>query len=153
MIMLIIVAAIVLGIYVLVESLGGAMKLNFNLAVNPTDANVQKIAEAIAFAEGFYVAGSRPARNHNPGDMTADLVGRGIGKDGPFVVYETDVDGWANLYAQINKWLSGSSSHATSDSTISDISSFYTANDQAAWATNVANQLGVSIDTPIGKVV
>ena len=117
-----------------------------------TPDNVKKIAEAIAFAEGFYVANSRPARNHNPGDMTADLIGKSVGKDGAFVVYSNDDDGWANLYKQVGEWLDGKSAHATSDSTISDISSFYTTTDQSAWATNVANQLGVSIDTSIGDV-
>lgn len=148
---LIMVAALALGVIVLIKSLGGAMQLNFNLAVNPQGV-VRRFAEAIAFAEGFYSAGSRPARNHNPGDMTADLIGKSVGMDGPFVVYATDDDGWANLEAQITKWLTGSSSHATAESTISDISQFYTTTDQTAWATNVANQLGVSIDTPIGKV-
>jgi hypothetical protein len=123
---------------------------NFNLSVGP--ASVQKIAQAIAFAEGFYVAGSRASRNHNPGDMTADLIGKSVGMDGPFVVYASDDDGWANLYAQINLWLSGGSSHATASSTITQISQFYTSTDQTAWATNVANQLGVSVDTPIGTV-
>lgn len=115
-------------------------------------ASVQKIAQAIALAEGFYVAGSRPARNHNPGDMTADLIGKSVGMDGPFVVYATDDDGWANLYAQVEAWLNGTSSHATAQSTITQISQFYTTTDQTAWATTVANNLGVSLDTPIGEV-
>lgn len=113
---------------------------------------VQKIAQAIAFAEGFYVSGSRPARNHNPGDMTQDLIGKKVGTDGAFVVYATDEDGWNNLYKQVTLWLEGGSSHATAESTITDLSSFYTTTDQAAWATNVANKLGVSLDTPIGEV-
>lgn len=144
--MLLLAAAAILGIFVLVKSIGGAVMSG---VVQP---NVQKIAQAIAFAEGFYVSGSRPARNHNPGDMTQDLIGKSIGTDGPFVVYSTDDDGWSNLYAQIEKWLQGNSSHATSESTISEISSFYTTTDQTAWATNVANQLGVSVDTQIGEV-
>lgn len=117
-----------------------------------TSTSIKKIAEAIAFAEGFYVSGSRPARNHNPGDMTADLIGKSVGMDGPFVVYASDDDGWANLYKQVNLWIDGGSSHATADSSISDISQFYTATDQTAWATNVANHLGVSLDTPIGEI-
>ena len=119
--------------------------------VSITD-QVQKIAQAIATAEGFYVSGSRPQRNNNPGDMTQDLIGKSTGKDGAFVVYANVDDGWSNLYAQIQKWLDGTSSHATATSTITDISSFYTTNDQASWATNVANALGVSIDTQIGQV-
>lgn len=146
--MLIVGAALVLGLIMLVKAIGGAVID----AASSAQPNVQKIAQAIANAEGFYVSGSRPARNHNPGDMTQDLIGRSVGMDGPFVVYSTDEDGWANLYAQIQKWLDGNSSHATSDSTITQIAEFYTTTDQTAWAANVANQLGVSISTPIGEV-
>lgn len=130
--------------YILLQ-LGGGMDTS-------AGAGVQKLAQAIATAEGFYVAGSRPARNHNPGDMTQDLIGKAVAKDGAFVVYSTDADGWANLYAQINLWLSGGSAHATADSTISDLSSFYTANDQSTWAVNVANSAGVTVDTSIGAI-
>jgi hypothetical protein len=146
------VAAIVLGILVLVESLGGAMQSTANVFLSVNSPVVQKIAAAIAMAEGFYISGSRPARNHNPGDMTLDLIGKSVGMDGPFVVYGNDSDGWANLYKQVSEWLDGSSAHASADSTISDISRFYTTTDQTAWATTVANQLGVSLDTPIGEV-
>jgi hypothetical protein len=143
--MLVLVAALALGILVLLKSVSGGIPM--------TPENVRKIAEAIAYAEGFYTAGSRPARNHNPGDMTEDLIGKAVGTDGPFAVYASDADGFENLYAQINKWLNGTSSHATADSTISDISQFYTADNQTTWATNVANRLGVSLDTPIKEVV
>lgn len=133
-----------LGIAVLYKSVSGA--------IPTTQANIQKIAQAIAYAEGFYVSGSRAARNHNPGDMTQDLIGRKIGTDGPFVVYSNDEDGWSNLHKQISMWLDGSSGNASPDSTISDLSEFYTTNDQTAWAANVANRLGVGLDTAIGEV-
>jgi hypothetical protein len=121
--------------------------------VNTTASDrVLALAKAIATAEGFYVSGSRPARDHNPGDMTEDLIGRAVGRDGPFVVYSQDADGWQNLFAQINLWLSGDSDYADSDSTIADLSTFYTTTQQAAWALNVANALGVSTDTPIGEI-
>ena len=144
--MLILAAAVLVGVYLLYKSLGGVMP-----DVNVSD-QVQKIAQAIATAEGFFVSGSRPQRNNNPGDMTQDLIGKSTGKDGAFVVYATPDDGWANLYAQVQKWLDGSSSHATANSTITEIAGFYTTTDQSAWATNVANELGVSVDTPIGEV-
>lgn len=144
---MLLLAAALLGFFVLYKALGGAFVDGLN-----TPENVKRIAQAIATAEGFYVAGSRPARNHNPGDMTADLIGKKVGMDGSFVVYASDDDGWENLYHQINLWLSGGSSHATAQSTITDISQFYTTTDQTAWAANVANSLGVSLDTPIGEV-
>lgn len=140
---LVIAAVVVIGYKIIVEGIGGP---------TATNAAVQRISQAIAYAEGFYIAGSRASRNHNPGDMTADLIGRKVGMDGSFVVYSNDEDGWANLYKQVGEWLDGSSAHADSSSTIADISGFYTTTDQTAWATNVANQLGVGIDTPIGEV-
>jgi len=130
--------------YILLQ-LGGGV----NTTASPA---VQKLAQAIAKAEGFYTAGSRPARNHNPGDMTQDLIGKAVGQDGPFPIYATDADGWADLYAQINLWMSGGSEHADPSSTIEDLSSFYTANDQSTWALNVANALGVPVDTEIGQI-
>lgn len=146
--MLLLLVAVALVGVALYETLGTMM----TSASSVPSSTVQRIAQAIAFAEGFYVSGSRPARDNNPGDMTQDLIGKSTGKDGPFVVYASVEDGWANLYAQIELWLNGGSAHASSQSTITQISGFYTTTDQSAWATNVANQLGVSIDTPIGEV-
>ena len=120
------------------------------------DDRTQKLAQAIATAEGFYTAGSRAQRNNNPGDMTQDLIGKATGHDGAFVIYATPDDGWANLYAQINLWFSGGSNNADGSSTISQISSFYTtdvpAGAQANWASNVAGALGVGVDTPISQI-
>jgi hypothetical protein len=128
-----------------VDDLGGAVD-------ESAPSATVRIAQAIATAEGFYVAGSRPARNHNPGDMTADLVGAAVGMDGMFVVYGNDQDGWNNLYAQVNAWLEGTSRHAGPDATITDIAKFYTTTEQDSWAANVAGALGVGVDTPIGSV-
>jgi hypothetical protein len=113
---------------------------------------VDSLAKAIATAEGFYVDGSRPQRDHNPGDMTADLIGRGVGTDGPFIVFATDDDGWSNLKAQIQKWFDGSSKNADSSSTIADLSGFYTNTEQDSWASNVAKALGVSTDTSLSDL-
>jgi hypothetical protein len=142
--LLMIVALIGVG-YVLLNAMGGTVN---------TEANdgVKKLAQAIASAEGFFSPGSRPARNHNPGDMTRDLIAKAVGVDGPFVVYATDADGWANLYAQINLWLSGHSEYADPSSSIADLATFYTTTQQSAWAVNVANHLGVSTDTSIGEI-
>ena len=40
-------------------------------------AVISKIADAIAFAEGYFVSGSRPHRNNNPGDLERDLTRQG----------------------------------------------------------------------------
>lgn len=128
-----------------VEDLGGIVDTSGQSAT-------VRIAQAIARAEGFYISGSRPARNHNPGDMTADLIGRSTGKDGAFVTYANDADGWANLYAQVNAWLNGTSHHAGPASTIFDLSRFYTATEQDIWAQNVADDLGAGLDTRLEEI-
>lgn len=140
--MMFLIVALAIGAAIYFLYLGG----------NVDQAVVQKIAQAIATAEGFYVAGSRPARDHNPGDMTQDLTGKSTGRDGIFVVYDNDQDGWDNLYAQIEKWLGGDSANANASSTISDISKFYTTTQQDIWANNVASVLGVDPDTQIGNI-
>jgi len=63
---------------------------------------VSKLAEAIAHEEGFYVEGSLPQRNHNPGDLRhgngevhpdnqPDAVGS----------FPDDATGWAALERQL----------------------------------------------------
>ncbi len=63
------------------------------------EAVISKIADAIAFAEGFFVAGSRPHRNNNPGDLERDLTSKGKGWDGPYVIYATPQKGWDDFFA------------------------------------------------------
>jgi hypothetical protein len=110
-------------------------------------------ATAIAYAEGFYVNGSRSQRNHNPGDLTVDSVGLGVGKDGPFIVYANDDDGWTALKHQVQLILTNTSSIYNTNMTIQDVANRYTATEQSAWALNVANKLGVSPDTKVSTLL
>lgn len=114
---------------------------------------VSALSVAIAYAEGFYISGSRPARNHNPGDLTVDLTGQGIGHDGPFIIYANDNDGWTALKSQVMKIFNNTSSIYTSDMTIHDIATRYTTTEQNAWAMNVARSLGVSPDTKVSELL
>lgn len=120
--------------------------MDLNIATNA-------FATAIAYAEGFYVNGSRPQRNNNPGDLTFDTIGKGIGKDGPFIVYRTVEDGWDALKRQVSLILTNTSSIYNTDMTISDMAEHYTATEQSAWAMNVASKLGVSPDTKISAIL
>src|SRR5262245_45290140 len=70
---------------------------------------VRRISIAIATAEGFFVQGSRPNRNNNPGNLKEDLTGKSTGTDGPFVVYATTADGWEALDRQVQLMLNGGS--------------------------------------------
>lgn len=112
---------------------------------------IDKLSKAIAKAEGFYVPGSRPARNHNPGNMTMDLIRKSTGKDGPFVVYANDADGFENLRRQL--WLAwGGSAYYNPSMTISEFASVWTATQQVEWARNVAASLGVPVTTQLQQL-
>jgi len=113
---------------------------------------VDRFSKAIAAAEGFYAPGSRAARNHNPGNMTKDLTGKAIGRDGLFVVYANDQDGWENLQAQVRLAFGGSLIYNSAMS-ILEFAKRYTATEQLAWANNVAANLGVNINTKLSELV
>ena len=115
------------------------------------DADISKIADAIAVAEGYFVSGSRPRRNHNPGDLERDVTGKGVGSDGPYVIYATPQDGREALEHQVRLIFGGSHTYKSS-MTIAEVARHYTATDPESWARNVAGHLGVSIDTRLDEI-
>jgi hypothetical protein len=119
------------------------------IGVSPT---IRRIGEAIATAEGFYVEGSRSSRNNNPGDLTVDLNGKGIAKDGMFIVYSNAADGFDALYKQISEWFAGTSSYISADMSITQAAQVYSPDGAGNWASNVAHYLGVSTDTPLSQI-
>lgn len=114
---------------------------------------INEFAAGIALAEGFYVGGSRAQRNNNPGNLTVDTTGKGIGKDGDFIVYSNPTDGWTALRRQVELILTNASKFYNSGMTLRQIAETYTTTDQLAWATNVASKLGISIDTPVSELL
>jgi hypothetical protein len=114
--------------------------------VNLNEAVIVKIADAIAFAEGYYAAGSRPHRNNNPGDLELDVTGRAVGHDGPYVIYASPQDGLDALKHQVCLMFEGSHVYKPS-MTIAEVARHYTSTDQEAWARNVAARLGVGVET------
>lgn len=120
-------------------------------------AAIQLMSEGIALAEGFFVPGSLAAVNHNPGNMTLDLIGKKIGMNKGFVVYANDADGWANLRKQVEKILTDASGIYTSQMTLREIGQKYAStsppDEQLAWAINVASKLGIDIDTPVSTLI
>lgn len=118
------------------------------------DSLINSIAIAVATAEGFYVAGSIPAQNNNPGDLKLDITGKGIGTDSHgFVMYATAQDGWEALKKQISLMFNGSGIYSPT-MTIQEIATHYAPGSQAfTWATNVANALGVTPDTTLNQLL
>jgi hypothetical protein len=116
------------------------------------DVVVKKIATAIARAEGFYVPGSVPARLHNPGDLTLDITGKGVGKNGMYVVYASDADGWEALEKQVRMMLDGSSRIYNPSMTIAQMAARYTSTEVDSWAMNVARSLGATTQTQLRDI-
>jgi hypothetical protein len=113
---------------------------------------VQRLAEAIAWAEGYGVRNSLPTRYHNPGDLKAPrgtrLPGQvGIGK-GQDAIFKNDAAGWVALHRQINLILAGKSKHFRLDMTLAQVGKQYAQN-SGAWAQRVSKYLGVSPRTTL----
>ena len=106
-------------------------------------SRIRRIAEAIAFAEGFQVSGSLAQQNHNPGNLTR--------LDGSFQVYASNEYGWSALYDYVDRMLSGLGLYPSGIS-IQEAARIYTATEQSAWANNVASYLGVNVYTPLEAV-
>lgn len=105
---------------------------------------VRRFANAIAFAEGFQVPGSRPARNNNPGDISAN---------GQVLFFQTLDDGWNALFNQVQLMFSGGSgTRYRPTMTITEVAQVY-AKDWENWSKNVARFLGVSPDTQLNELV
>ena len=119
-------------------------------AVPPSSAvtpGIISIAQAIATAEGFYVSGSLPANQNNPGDMTSG---------GTIATYPDTTTGWNALYEQILLIVNGQSHVYTASWPIynpaqpsASIAGHWTTDvppgAQANWGQNVAQTLGVDV--------
>lgn len=63
-------------------------------------------AGAIATFEGFYISGSRPARNNNPGDLKYAGQPGAIGQDsGGFAIFPDAPTGWTALDNQLQAYV------------------------------------------------
>lgn len=119
----------------------------------PVNENaIQRLAHAIARAEGYFVTGSKPKRNNNPGNITDDFGFPTLGKDGMFPIFTTPLDGWDALLHFMRLILSDRSHIYRSDMTIQEMAKHYTTTEQDIWANNVANALGVTVNTPLNQL-
>jgi hypothetical protein len=124
-----------------------------------SDAFVQKFAEAIATAEGFFApieidkGPNLPQRCHNPGDLTDDGdIGYGTahsaGYGAAFItIYSCDDDGWAALRIKVRRMLNGASMTYPTYLSIESVALKYSGD--LNWAKNVAAHLGVSTSTTL----
>ncbi len=113
-------------------------------------AAITPLMQAIAQAEGFYVAGSIPQTANNPGDLEVGDVGYGTLGQG-ITVFGSVNDGWEALANQINLIVSGQSSNYSPTETLAQVGATYSGGDPN-WANNVASILGVSVNTPFASL-
>ena len=114
---------------------------------------VQSLARAIATAEGFYRAGSAPARAHNPGAIKVPgWTGPTTGTQG-ISVFGSDAEGWAALHRQLQLIVDGDSGVYSLSMTIDGMAQRWTSTDAGPWAAIVAGQLGVSRQTRLSGVL
>lgn len=105
-------------------------------------------AKAIARAEGFYLANTLPARNHNPGAL------RLYGEEHTITYFPDDVAGWRALVAQLRLIYDRRSSWYSPETTLHEMGMTWTGNDRPdAWTRIVAGRLGVSDQTTLGELV
>lgn len=114
-------------------------------------------AAAIAQFEGFNVAGSRPARDHNPGDLKFAGQYGATGKDPQgFAVFPDDATGFQALYNQLGLYVSEFPNYS-----ILQIMAHYLGQaspevdaqgNAFTYAAAVASAIGVSTDTTLAQL-
>jgi hypothetical protein len=122
------------------------------LLTNPTPA-IRRFAEAIARAEGFYVAGSVPQRANNPGALILpNWQGPRLGKEGQ-AVFASAEEGWQRLWYQLQLIATGKSSIYLLNDTIATMARKWAPGGAENWARNVSRFLDVSENTRIGELL
>jgi hypothetical protein len=154
-----IVALVLLAVVLAGWALSSAGSLPSILGGSVSSAIVQKFAQAVAYAEGFYSGGSIPSLANNPGDIADNSVTEWAGDTGQritsangaqIIVFDSVQDGWNALYQLVETILSGGGSYSSSW-TLAQVGAHY-ANDAGEWASNVAAYLGVPVTTPISQI-
>jgi len=121
-----------------------------------SDTFVNKFANAIATAEGFFARDATPnvpQRANNPGNLTDDGdIGYGtIQTSGPMgakiTIYPSVEAGLQALCRKLRRMLNGASMTYPRTFTIEQLAMKYSGDPN--WATNVARELGVSTSTTL----
>src|SRR5208282_2218712 len=111
------------------------------------------LARAIAKAEGYGVRSAVPTRYNNPGDIRAMPGTHYPGQIGlsaqRYVIFRTKADGWAALYALVDKILSNQSAHYNTSMTFRQLARRYATS--PTWVKNVTHNLGTTPSTTIAE--
>lgn len=139
------------GIIILIVALFGAQATFGGILFY--SEKIKTFARAIEIAEGFGIAHAIPTQAHNPGDLVLGDKGFGTLGAEQITIFQDDATGRNALYHQLNLIVNGMSHVYTLEMTISEMANKWTSTQQDAWALNVANNLGVSVDTPLSSLL
>lgn len=109
---------------------------------------IERIAQAIAKAEGYGASGAIPTRANNPGDLKLGDLGHGAisGK----TIFASIQDGWNALRKQIHLMASGGSDYYQPTDTWRRIAQVWVGtNDYPNWMNTVTGELGVDPDSTL----
>ncbi len=113
----------------------------------------RRFSWAVAKQEGFFIKGSIPNRDHNPGDLKSDTFrfpGQvGVDKHG-HAIFKNDYWGWAALEHQVKKMCAGGGRYSP-DMTLSQVGKGY-AKDWRRWSVNVAKNLKCTPQTTLSTL-
>lgn len=117
-----------------------------------TSSPYRVFARAIAKSEGFFIKGSIPNRNHNPGDLKGVAFPGQIGIDvHGHAIFKNDYWGWAALDNQVRRMCEDSGSRYNPAMTLEQIGHRY-ARDWRRWAKNVSHEMNCKTDTTLMEI-
>jgi hypothetical protein len=127
--------------------------------VSGPDDSVAILAQAIAYAEGYYSPGERDGRSlphwlNNPGSLKKPALGAQnlpTWKDTGLVVFPNEQMGWDALKHQVGLMITGKSSIYDPSNSLLEVAEKY-ANGDLNWGKNVARNLGISPSCTLAEI-
>lgn len=119
-----------------------------------TQSVIERLGEAMAVFEGFYLVGSIAQRNHNPTNLIYSPYRAGT-KDG-FAYFNTDGEGWDATQYQLQLIFDGQSKYYQPTMSIMAFISVWASTspyiEKLNYAKFIANRFGCSIDTSLNNL-
>lgn len=142
------VCILLLGVWLLSQQKGNEY---VKVEVAATQSFLERVAIAIQSFEGYF-PGSRAFRNNNPGNLKWASWEKATGKDKDgFAVYATFDDGWSDLLT-----LLGRRATQHPEWSLLDLFNSYAPatdnNDPLGYASFVAQQTGLDVNTKLGEI-
>lgn len=158
-VLLLLAFGILTGSEVTNSAVQGTMSQN---VINPTDPTtwpqgdkLWDCCRAIAYAEGYNVAGSVPARLNNPGDLSdgMNVYGSEFHSGSNVTTFPNASVGWQWLYDKLHNIVVGNSSVYDASMSWYEIGQQWAQPNWQVWGDNVASRLGVDPNSSLADYV